>query len=456
MKKILRLLFVSLSITSAFSQSLYFKTGKNFTNYVFESSSSGIQSSVVKLQMDSGSFYELGTALPFGSSRFSYECGISLNELNSLVEIPSKAVKYKTEYIGLDNSLLFSIVKTKRVLWDAKLGFGLQTLIFGKEEIGGVLYDLKQFNEFNGLFFRQVLGTQIKLVTSNQLNFSLGYDFHYDVFNTKNTSNQSLLINTNQVKFGIYYKFDNKNSQNYVNQLNDTNTNNTKINSVINSTIDLKNEPEKKSSKTNKDDLASQLSSSNLPVNNTEKNKVDNNSSRIVKNLNSKEPSASNNSNLKSTLVETKINKVLVNETNTSLGSNKSTLPSDLRSTRVETKVPQNNLIVKQVSNSNSTNSPNISVNKSLNPSVNGNNQNLNGTPLVSTAIKNLSNSNSNIEQVLQNKPMSETSKNSKSFDLQLVKSNTDSAINSNDILSAIMSRLNIIENKLNQIEKKK
>jgi hypothetical protein len=406
--------------------------------------------------MDSGSFYELGAAFPFGSSRFSYEFGISLNELNSLVETPSKAVKYKTEYIGLDNSLLFSIVKTKRIIWDTKLGFGLQTLFFGKQEIGGVLFDLKQFKEFNGLFFRQAIGTQIKIVTSNQFNFSIGYDYNYNVFNTNNTSNQILLINNSQIKFGLYYKFDNKNSENYLNQLNDTNTK-TKINSANNSTIDLKNEPDKNSSKTSKNNIVSQLSSSNIPVINTEKNKLDNNSSRIVKNPNNTQPSTSNNSNLKSISVETKTNKAEVNETKPSVGSNKSVITPDLTSTRVETKGSQNNLmVVKQTTNSNSTNSSNKSVNKLLNPSVNGNNQSLKGSPVVTKAILNLSNSNTKLEQVLQSKPMEEANKNLKKVDLPSVKSNTVPNTNNNDVLSAIMSRLKTIEDKLNQIEKKK
>jgi hypothetical protein len=212
MIKILRFLFFTLfGFTSAFSQAVYFKTGKNFTNYVFESSAIGINSFVVKLQPDSGPFYELGLTSSFGSSRFSYEFGISLNELNSIVETPSKAVSYKTEFIGLDNAVLFSVFKTKTILWDGKLGFGLQTMIFGKQEIEGTLYNLKQFDEFNGLFLRQSLGTQVKLVASNQLNFSIGYDYHYSLFKTNNRSNQSLKINNSQIKFGVYYILEKKN-----------------------------------------------------------------------------------------------------------------------------------------------------------------------------------------------------------------------------------------------------
>lgn len=215
MIKILQLLFfMCLCFNSAHSQSLYFKTGKNFANYVFKSSPSDLQSSVVTLQSDTGSFYQLGAAMPLKYSRFSYEFGISLNELNSIVQSPSKAVRYKTDYIGLDNSILFSIVKERSFSWDVELGLDIQTIVFGKQEIEGVLYDLKRFSEFNGLFFRQSFGTQFKLVASNQMSFCFGYDFYYDVLNTRNNSIQSLKINNDQIKFGIYYLFDKINKNN--------------------------------------------------------------------------------------------------------------------------------------------------------------------------------------------------------------------------------------------------
>lgn len=198
------LFFTCLCFTSAYSQSYYFKTGKNFTNYVFETSGPDIQSTISKLNTSTGTFYEIGTSFPFKTTRFSFEFGLSLNELNSIVESPLKSNKYNTEYIGLDNSVIFSILKNKTVLWDAKLGLGIQTLIFGKQEVGGVLHDLKHFSEFNGLFFRQSLGTQIRLAASNQLDFSIGYDYYY-MFNVKNNLSQSIYINNNQIKFGVYY-----------------------------------------------------------------------------------------------------------------------------------------------------------------------------------------------------------------------------------------------------------
>lgn len=452
MIQILRLLFFTcLSFTSALSQSFYFKTGKSFTNYVFETSTTGLQSSVVKLQTDSGSFYELGAALPFGDSRFSYEFGISLNELNSIVEAPSKVVKYKTEFGGFDNAISFSVIKTKRFLWDAKLGFELLTMVFGKQEIGGVLYDLKQFNEFNGLFFRQSLGTQIKLVTSNQLNFSIGYDYNYDVFNTKNNSNQSLLINSNQIKFGIYYKLEKHNKHNQ-----ESPTNPVLASEILNSSIiDSKIESEIKTNKSNKKGTVALTPSPNISLfsSTIEKNQRDSQSNRTIKNSVVGPPS-SINSALKATLVETEVNKVRGNELASSAGA---------KSTSGDTKVTQNPMLVRQPSKgvvipSNSNIVKSSSSNLGINNLPTTNTANTTNTSTVNVAMKNLSNSNSKIEQLLQNKPVSTASKIVKSTVLsedKINKSNNSNTNSKTDVLTAILNRLNIIENKLNNLDKK-
>ena len=89
-----------------YSQSFFIKSGKNFTNYKYESSMLGTS---VKLNSDSGNFYEIGASFPLKvNKKFTYEFGVVLNELNSVVGSPSKAVSYKTEYLGLENGILYT------------------------------------------------------------------------------------------------------------------------------------------------------------------------------------------------------------------------------------------------------------------------------------------------------------------------------------------------------------
>lgn len=213
MIKSLKVLFFLCGCTIAHSQSLYFKTGKNFANYNFEFQNGESSQSISKLKSDSGSSFELGVSFPFTTSRFSYEVGVSLNELNSFVEKPLNAVKYKTEFIGIDNAITFSALRNKRMSLDAKFGLGFQSIVFGKQETEGKLYDLLGYKEFNGLFIKQSLGAQLKVIASNQFNFSMGYEYHHNLFNTNNNSSQSLYINNNQIKFGVYYLLEKKNKQ---------------------------------------------------------------------------------------------------------------------------------------------------------------------------------------------------------------------------------------------------
>lgn len=510
MIRILRFLFFAfLCFNSAYSQSFYFKTGKNFSNYVFETSSVGIQSSVVKLQTDSGSYYELGAAIPFDNSRFSYEFGLSLNELNSIVEAPSNAVRYKTEFFGLNNSFNFSVIKSNRFLWDAKLGFELQSMVFGKQEIEGVLYDLKKFTEFNGLFFRQSFGTQIKLIATSQFNFSIGYDYYYDVFNTKNSSNQSLLINSNQVKFGIYYKLeklkkDNKES------LTIPFLESRDLNSSLNESM---KDSELKTIKSNN---KSDIKQTSMPIrsltNNAIQNKQGVTQQNAVSNNSLKGSLSSINSSSRATLVNSDDNIVKEKRVTSSTGlklagtntkANQS--PMIVRPSSKSSVIPSKSNFVKpinsNVSSNNFTSAPNsgdnivkekgvplstglklastdtksdsksndssplskssvITSKSSLVKPISSNVISNNPTPAKSSTInlveKSLSNSNSKIEKVLQNKPISETSKSDNSSILSNdIKKTSNNTTSTSDVLSAILNRLSIIENKLNNLEKK-
>lgn len=458
MIKIFRLLFfICVSFTPIFSQSLYFKTGKNFTNYIFETSTSGIQSSTVRLQSDSGSFFELGAALPFKDTRFSYEFGVSLNELNSLVVSPSKAVRYKTEYVGLDNSVSFSVINTKRVLIDAKLGFGLQTIVFGRQEIGGVIYDLKKFGEFNGLFFRQSLGTQIKLLVSNQLNFSIGYDFHYDVFNTKNNINQSLLINNNQIKFGIYYKLDDKNILKYINQSNRTD----KLEgsgTVINSDIDSKKiESDKKAINSNINITTEQYT---VPRLNTKSETIysDNKPSKIIKNTIVTQPSLATNNTLKLIPEDVRPNKALENKNVSSPIIENKLKSTDVRLNQIDNKVTQSNLILKQPSiNSNNIILPDSRVSPTSRVSnLTTSNKSSVNIAAGTTISKSLPKTNSKIESPIQTKSLNEV--NNKILKSKTSPENELNTVNNTskvDVLTLILNRLNLIETKLNILERK-
>lgn len=411
------LLFLNIGFANMYSQSLFFKTGRNYSKYIFEPN----KSSIVRLNDDSGSFFELGSSLPIGTSRFTYEYGISLNELNSALESPSKVVRYKTDFIGIDNAFLYSIIKSKNFSFDAKIGFQLQSMIYGKQEIERVLYDLKNFDEFNGVFFRQSLGAQIKLLMAQQLNFTIGYDYLYNVYNSNNSSLQSLLINSSQIKFGLYYKIDDgKKSNLSLPQLSISNKSSLNVDSTSNNNISNAKTFEDKSN----NNQTSNSSVVAIPINGKEDS---GGKGKIGVNLNPK--IVSKKPDLNSTFVSSNSNSSTINSSNLKDNSdsnqqkqleNISKPASNVRIVRQPS--AQSRIPTTVVGNSPSVNNPNSSI------------------------IKNFSELNSKIENTINGK---KNNINSNTVRPSVNNNQNDSNTNA-DILKSIMERLNQIEYKLN------
>lgn len=192
------------------SQSFFIKTGKNFTNFKFESFEENSRSSIVRLSSDTGTNYEFGVTIPRGKSidtPYSYEASIILNEFNSVVMFPSESVRYKTEYLGIDNSFLYVLYSKGRVDLEGKLGIGVHRLVFSKQDINNFNYDVREFTEFRGLFLKQIFGIQAKINSSEDVYFTVGYNYLFNFLNINKKSQQELFMNTSQVKLGVYIDF---------------------------------------------------------------------------------------------------------------------------------------------------------------------------------------------------------------------------------------------------------
>jgi hypothetical protein len=197
---------------SVHSQSFFVKSGKNFTNYEYYNSE-GVKA--IGLGTDVGNYHEFGTA--FSSKRFkrfTYELSIVLNEYNSIVIAPNPAMTYKTQYLGLSNTVLFSIIKSKYFVFDAKTGINMNTILYGKQEVEGVIKDIKESNNFKNLLLMSTLGVQAKVVLTSQVNLSLGFDYQYNFFDNTifdkgvTVTNENLFFNNKQIRLGVYVLLD--------------------------------------------------------------------------------------------------------------------------------------------------------------------------------------------------------------------------------------------------------
>lgn len=198
--------FFLLATVPLFSQEIYFNTGKNFTKYIYKDESLQVNPNI---QSGTGNFYELGLEKPFTNKKFSYELGIALNDYNAVGGNSAGSYRWDTQYLGihggLSYSLLFCKTKPKKDFdFLIKTGLNAATIIYGKQEINGVYYDLKQQKEFSGIVLESSVGFTAKYAVPSFGSLSLGYDFCQSV-NITNTSKEKLSFNTHQLELGIHF-----------------------------------------------------------------------------------------------------------------------------------------------------------------------------------------------------------------------------------------------------------
>lgn len=201
MKKLLLIVAIICSLESAHSQEIYFYTGKNFTNYDYKDASG---TSNPDLQAGSGTFYEMGYAMPLGNEKIKYCIGLSLNEYNAIGGNFTNSYSWNTEYLGIQNVVSYSLLSRGSFDVHLKGGLGLASLIYGKQEINGTFLDLSSQKEFSGVIIQPVLGFQTRYSIMNDGFLSLGYNFSKS-FNVTNNTDEKLSFNNSQIQFGIHF-----------------------------------------------------------------------------------------------------------------------------------------------------------------------------------------------------------------------------------------------------------
>ena len=204
-KNYLLILFLFFSF-QLFSQEAYFLAGSNFTKYVYKTSEGTMTTS---LQSGTGSTYEMGFSTSFINQDMNYSVGITLNDYNAVAGSPSESYKWDTKYIGVQNAVSYNFSVSNDFQFSVKVGVNLSTLIYGKQNINGAVYDLMSQNEFSGLFLSPFAGIETRYKLSDFGYLSLGYAFSKTMKPFHN-SEEKLSFNTNQILFGIHFNI-NKN-----------------------------------------------------------------------------------------------------------------------------------------------------------------------------------------------------------------------------------------------------
>lgn len=201
MRKIYLILIAFIVISNTYSQEVYFITGTNITKYNF---SSDLGTMKTPLFSGTGFTYELGYVRPLFIKHFSYTIGLNLNDYNVAAGDFANSYKWNTKYLGLSNSIDFDFTVIEDVQLVLKAGLNLSTIIYGRQEVNGALFDITKLNEFSGLIFVPFTGLNLKYNINDNEYLSFGYAFSKG-FKLFNNSNEKLSITTNQIVLGIHF-----------------------------------------------------------------------------------------------------------------------------------------------------------------------------------------------------------------------------------------------------------
>lgn len=199
------LLIFLLTTTTIFSQEVYFNTGKNYTKYIYKDADLQVNPNI---QSGTGNFYEVGLMKPF-FKKFSYELGLSLNDYNAIGGNSANSYRWDTQYLGLHGGLMYKFYSFKtdpknRIDFLVKTGLSTSTIIYGKQEVNGVYYDLMHQKEFSGIIVGSSIGFTAKYAITSFGALSLGYNFCQSI-NITNSSKEKLSFSTNQLELGVHF-----------------------------------------------------------------------------------------------------------------------------------------------------------------------------------------------------------------------------------------------------------
>jgi hypothetical protein len=200
MRKLILLLTLIPLITTSFAQRAYFSTGTNFSTFNFTSQTP----MSTPLQSGTGSNYEMGLSKILKPENLSYSIGVNLNEYNAVAGDFANSYSWNTKYVGLNNSIEYSIpiIKNFRVIFQG--GLNLSTIVYGKQAINGAYFDLAKQEEFSGLNLTPHVHLAFTAPIKDLGFMSLGYCINKSYF-LMNNSEEKLSITTNQFVFGLHF-----------------------------------------------------------------------------------------------------------------------------------------------------------------------------------------------------------------------------------------------------------
>lgn len=201
--------------SSAHAQDLFFKAGRNYTNYDYRNSL-GLQ--VIDLSRGTGSSYEIGLGFPIYLSknnkpanedahdrriRLHNQVSFAVNQYNAIGGDLINNYSYETNFGGFNDQL--ALVAH---LGNLEVGIsgiiGVHKLMSGTQVINSKRYDLKDYREFQSEFLQTGLGGSVSYPLVKNVSLSASYQYTENR-RPKMQDLEHVNFNSRTILFGIHF-----------------------------------------------------------------------------------------------------------------------------------------------------------------------------------------------------------------------------------------------------------
>ena len=199
------LIFIS---TQLRAQEIYFSSGKNTTNFDYESTNGSHEN--LNFRNGTGNSFEVGYVHGLINYKILYSIGFIYNEYNSKASNYSTNYSWKTKYLGITNKISLNLSKERS--WFSHYGSGLRTflsiglntstLTSGEQYVNNYYYDLVGNEDFLGIIIQPFAGINSQYNISRNFKLTMGYNFSKS-FSLLNDSTEKLSFNNHQFQLGF-------------------------------------------------------------------------------------------------------------------------------------------------------------------------------------------------------------------------------------------------------------
>ena len=208
MKNLYLFLFLIFISTHIRAQEIYFSSGKNTTNFDYNSSNGTHEN--LNFRSGTGNYFEVGYVHGLINYKLLYSIGFTYNEYNSKASNYSTNYSWKTKYIGIINKISFNLSKEysecshygSGLRTFVSIGFNTSTLTSGEQYINNYYYNLAGNEDFLGIIIQPFAGINSQYNISRSFKLTIGYSFSKS-FGLLNDSAEKLSFNNHQFQLGF-------------------------------------------------------------------------------------------------------------------------------------------------------------------------------------------------------------------------------------------------------------